>query len=101
MFDVNYLGGNMPTFALNFSRSGSQVIAQYYMFATLGRDGYTRVMETAQAAAMHISAGIAKLGPYELISRGEELPVFAFKLKEGVDKYSVFDVSDTSASGAG
>ncbi len=29
VFDVNYLGGNMPTFALNFSRPGAQVIAQY------------------------------------------------------------------------
>ena len=40
VFDVNYLGGDMPTFSLNFSRPGSEVIAQYFMFASLGRDGY-------------------------------------------------------------
>ena len=34
IFDVNYLGGHMPTFALNFSRPGSEVIAQYYMFTS-------------------------------------------------------------------
>ena len=45
VFDVNYLGGHMPTFALNFSRPGSEVVAQYFMFATLGRDGYRRVMQ--------------------------------------------------------
>ena len=37
VFNVNYLGGNMPTFALNFSRPGSEVIAQYFMFASLGK----------------------------------------------------------------
>jgi len=40
IFDVNYLSGHMPTFALNFSRPGSELIAQYYMFTTLGRGGY-------------------------------------------------------------
>ena len=43
IFDVNYLGGHMPTFALNFSRPGSEVIAQYFMFASLGCEGYRRV----------------------------------------------------------
>ncbi|HWD85147.1 MAG TPA: glutamate decarboxylase [Solirubrobacteraceae bacterium] len=94
VFDVNYLGGNMPTFALNFSRPGSQVVAQYFMFTTLGREGYTRAIQNAQEVAMHISAGIEEMGPYELLTRGEELPVFAFKLKDGVEKYSVFDVSE-------
>jgi glutamate decarboxylase len=94
VFNVNYLGGNMPTFALNFSRPGSQVVAQYFMFSTLGREGYTRVMENAQDVATHISSGIEKMGPYELLTRGEDLPVFAFKLKDSVDKYTVFDVSE-------
>ena len=94
VFNVNYLGGNMPTFALNFSRPGSQVIAQYFMFTTLGREGYTRIMQNAQDVALHLSSGIEKIGPYELLTRGEELPVFAFKLKDSVEKYSVFDVSE-------
>ena len=40
VFHVNYLGGDMPTFALNFSRPGAQVVAQYYNFLRLGFDGY-------------------------------------------------------------
>jgi len=94
VFDVNYLGGHMPTFALNFSRPGSEVIAQYFMFASLGHDGYRVVMQRCQTVAMHLSATIAKMGPYELISDGSELPVFAFTLKDSVKNYSVFDVSD-------
>ncbi len=94
IFDVNYLGGHMPTFALNFSRPGSEVVAQYYMFSALGHEGYTRVMQGSQDVALRISSGVAKLGPYQLISEGRDLPVFAFALKPEVKNYTVFDVSD-------
>ena len=94
VFDVNYLGGHMPTFALNFSRPGSEVIAQYFMLASLGREGYTRVMRRAQTVARHLSSSIADMGPYRLISDGSDLPVFAFTLAPEVTNYTVFDVSD-------
>jgi glutamate decarboxylase len=94
VFNVNYLGGNMPTFALNFSRPGSEVIAQYLMLTGLGREGYREVMQTAQDIAMYLSSEIAKIGRYRLISDGSELPVFAFGLAPEVQNYDVFDVSD-------
>jgi glutamate decarboxylase len=94
VFDVNYLGGHMPTFSLNFSRPGSEVIAQYFMFMSLGRTGYTSVMRNLQNLAKHISAGVADMGPYRLVSDGSELPVFAFGLDAAIENYSVFDVSD-------
>ena len=94
VFDVNYLGGHMPTFSLNFSRPGSEVIAQYFMFTSLGRAGYTAMMSSLSEMAMHISAGISKLGPYRLISDGSELPVFAFALSPETTNYTVFDVSE-------
>jgi glutamate decarboxylase len=93
IFWVNYLGDNMPTFALNFSRPGSQVIAQYYSFLRLGFPGYQRVQGYARRIATHLSGEIAKLGPFELLTKGDELPVFAFKLKDEIMNYSVFDVS--------
>jgi glutamate decarboxylase len=94
VFDVNYLGGNMPTFSLNFSRPGSEVVAQYWMFQSLGRSGYAAMMRELQQTAMHISAGVAEIGPYRLISDGSELPVFAFALDPSVTNYTVFDVSE-------
>jgi glutamate decarboxylase len=94
IFDVNYLGGHMPTFALNFSRPGSEVVAQYLMFTALGQEGYRRVIRTAQDVAVHLSTEIAKIGPDRLITEGRELPVFAFTLADEVRNYSVFDVSD-------
>jgi glutamate decarboxylase len=94
IFDVNYLGGHMPTFALNFSRPGSEVVAQYFMFVSLGHEGYRKVMQDAQDVARHISSEIAKIGPYRLITDGSDLPVFAFTLSPEVENYTVFDVSD-------
>jgi glutamate decarboxylase len=94
IFWVNYLGDNMPTFALNFSRPGAQVVAQYYNFLRLGFEGYREVQAYARSVATRLSSKIAGIGPFELITRGDELPVFAFKLKDDVDNYTVFDVSN-------
>jgi glutamate decarboxylase len=94
IFDVNYLGGHMPTFALNFSRPGSEVIAQYFMFTHLGFEGYRRVQQQSSDVAQYLAREIEKIGPYRLITRGDELPVFAFTLKPDVEHYTVFDVSD-------
>jgi glutamate decarboxylase len=94
VFDVNYLGGNMPTFALNFSRPGSEVVAQYFMFTSLGRDGYRQVIQGARDVARYLADAIADIGPYRLISDGSDLPVFAFALAPEVRNYNVFDVSD-------
>jgi len=94
IFKVNYLGGEMPTFALNFSRPGAQVAAQYYNFLRLGFDGYKHVQQTCQDIARYLSAEIAKLGQFELLSDGSDLPVFAFKLKDSVTGYSVYDLSE-------
>jgi glutamate decarboxylase len=93
IFRVNYLGDTMPTFALNFSRPGAQVAAQYYNFLRLGFEGYKRVQQYARDVATGLSAQIDDLGPFWLLTRGDELPVFAFALKPEIDNYTVFDLS--------
>ncbi len=94
VFTVDYLGGEMPTFALNFSRPGAQVVAQYYTLIRLGREGYARVQQASRDTARWLSGEIAALGPYALLSEGGELPVFAFRLADGGGDYSVYDVSE-------
>ncbi len=95
IFSVNYLGGEMPTFALNFSRPASQVAAQYYNFVRLGFEGYRQVQMACQEIAMYLAAEIAEIGPFELLSRGTDLPVLAFRLRDPAKSgYSVFDVSE-------
>jgi len=92
VFHVNYLGGDMPTFTLNFSRPGNQVIGQYYNFLRLGRQGYLRIMESLRDVAVWLSAKIAELDEFELLSDGDGIPVFAFQMSGG-QQFDVFDVS--------
>jgi glutamate decarboxylase len=93
IFRVNYLGDTMPTFALNFSRPGAQVVAQYYNFMRLGFEGYRRVQQYARDVATGLAARLDELGPFELLTRGDELPVFAMSLKPEIENYTVFDLS--------
>ncbi|MGW0766352.1 glutamate decarboxylase [Streptomyces sp. NPDC002676] len=93
VFRVNYLGGDMPTFALNFSRPGAQVVGQYYSFLRLGREGYRLVQRSTREVACSLAERIAALGDFRLLTRGSQLPVFAFTMADGVSSYDVFDVS--------
>jgi glutamate decarboxylase len=94
VFNVDYLGGDMPTFTLNFSRPGSQVAAQYYNFLRLGFDGYRAVQQTSRDVARHLAEAIAAMDDFELLSDGSQLPAFAFRLADGVDAYSVYEVQN-------
>jgi glutamate decarboxylase len=93
VFDVNYLGGQMPTFALNFSRPGAEVVAQYYTFFRLGRSGFRAVQQASRDVATYLAAQIAELGMFRLLTHGDELPVFAFTTAAEVTSWDVFAVS--------
>ncbi|MFD7917678.1 glutamate decarboxylase [Streptomyces sp. NPDC059740] len=93
VFHVDYLGGNMPTFSLNFSRPGAQVAAQYYTFLRLGRSGFRAVQQTARDVACAMSDAIGEMREFRLLSRGDQLPVFAFTTADGIEAFDVYDVS--------
>ena len=93
IFNVNYLGGDMPTFALNFSRPGAQIVGQYYMFLRLGSHGFQAVHQASRDVATWLAGEIENLGPFQLLTRGDELPVFAFTTVTGTNAFNVFDVS--------
>ena len=92
IFRVNYLGGDMPTFTLNFSRPGNQVVAQYYNFLRLGRAGYTHVMQTLSATARWFADKLESSRHFDVIADGSAIPVVAFKLS-GDFGYNEFDIS--------
>ncbi|WP_132992370.1 glutamate decarboxylase [Gordonia zhaorongruii] len=95
IFHCAYLGGDMPTLALNFSRPGAQVLLQYYQFLRLGREGFTAVQSGSLDVAQRLSSAIAEIGPFELVSKGDTIPVFAWRLKSGyTDKWTLFDLQD-------
>lgn len=95
VFHVSYLGGDMPTLALNFSRPGAQVLLQYYQFLRLGREGYRAVQQNSLDVAQFLSGEIERMGPFELVSRGDTIPVFAWTLKAGhTDVWNLYDLAD-------
>lgn len=98
IFNVNYLGGNMPVFQINFSRPAGQIISQYYLFLRLGREGYRKVHTACYETAQYLAAEIVKLGPFELIHDGDPqqgIPALAWKVKDGVNPgYTLYDLAD-------
>jgi len=98
IFYVNYLGGNMPTFALNFSRPGGQIISQYYLFLRLGREGYRRIQQNGYDTAQFIAAEMPKLGPFEILFDGDSrkgIPAVSWTIKAGSNPgYTLFDLSE-------
>ena len=81
IFHVNYLGGDMPTFALNFSRPGAQVILQYFQFLRLGKEGFSLVQQTCQDVAVHIARALDEMPEFHVITSGTDLPVVCFTLE--------------------
>ncbi|RJO78870.1 glutamate decarboxylase [Nocardia panacis] len=96
IFNVDYLGGNMATFNLNFSRPGGQVVTSYYQFIRLGRVGYTLVQSALYGVAKHLAKGIAALGPFEIIHGGDPhrgIAAVSWRLA-GEQTYNLYDLSD-------
>ena len=54
------------------------MVAQYYNFLRLGFEGYRPVQQASPGRRDGLAGKIAELGPFELITDGSELPVFAF-----------------------
>jgi len=98
VFRVNYLGGDMPTFALNFSRPGGQIVCQYYLMLRLGKEGYRNVHQACYDTAQYLGKQIAAAGPFDLYFDGDSrsgIPAVSWTLREGADVgYSLFDFSD-------
>jgi glutamate decarboxylase len=95
VFDVTYLGGHMPSFALNFSRPGSQVLLQYFLFLRLGRHGYYSVQKTSQDVAVYLAGEIGTMQCFDLWNDGTDIPVFAWQLARGyTDKWNLYHLSE-------
>ncbi len=97
VFHVNYLGGDMPTFTLNFSRPGNQVVGQYYNFLRLGRAGYAQVMTCLSQTARWLGDELRKSEHFDVVADGSSIPVVSFKLK-GDFGYTEFDISQALRS---
>jgi glutamate decarboxylase len=96
IFKVKYLGGNMPTFALNFSRPGGQIAAQYYNFVRLGREGYARITQGCSEVGTWFADEVKKLGMFDLVYDGRGgIPGCTWTIKKGAKPgFTLYDLAD-------
>ena len=91
-FDINYLGGAMQNFSLNFSRSSAMVLAQYYMFLRLGLSGYQRIMEQTMKNAHYLEQQLVATGHVRLLTDSHCLPVIVITMTDNA--YCPYAISD-------
>jgi glutamate decarboxylase len=94
VFYVNYLGGEMPTATLNFSRNAFQIAVQYYQFLRLGFDGYRRVMQHTLDNALALREQLVKSGYFHILNDTQHIPVVAVTLDKDVTRFNEFDISN-------
>ena len=94
-FAVNYLGANIPSISINFSRPGNQVLAQYYQFMRLGKEGYKKVQQNCLNVCLYLKEQLKKMGIFEFFSDDMPNPLFIWKLKDDPNrKWTLYDLSD-------
>ncbi|ECO4795215.1 glutamate decarboxylase [Salmonella enterica] len=95
IFYVDYLGGDMATFALNFSRPAGSVIAQYYQFLRLGKLGYAEIQETCMGTGQFLAGLLGEFPELDVLYDSVDgLPGVVFKLKDNVDGFTLYDVQE-------
>ena len=92
IFDINYLGGMMPNYSLNFSKGSSTIIAQYYNLIRLGRNGYKDIMDNMFENTLYLAGALKDSGKFELINKNIIVPLVAVTLKDA--DFTVFQLSE-------
>jgi glutamate decarboxylase len=78
----SYLGADQASLTLNFSKSASSVIGQYYVLIRLGKSGFRSIMTNLIRISDHLANCLEQAGFIILSERhGKGLPLVAFKLK--------------------
>ncbi|HYM55563.1 MAG TPA: glutamate decarboxylase, partial [Solirubrobacteraceae bacterium] len=81
VFHINYLGGDMPNYSLNFSRPSSSVILQYFAFLRLGRAGFEEIVASMLANARALAAKLGAIDGLEVITDGSAFPIVALRAR--------------------
>lgn len=94
-FAVNYLGADIPSISINFSRPGNQVLAQYYQFLRLGKEGYRQIQQNCLDVCLYLKKELNNMGLFEFFSKDMPNPLFIWKLKDDPKrKWTLYDLSD-------
>jgi glutamate decarboxylase len=92
IFNITYLGGSTPNYSLNFSRGSSTIIAQYYNFIRLGKNGYRKIIENIIENSRYLANQLESSGKFEVINKDIMFPLVVAKLKNA--DFDVFQLSE-------
>jgi glutamate decarboxylase len=92
VFHINYLGGDMPNYSLNFSRPSSSVILQYFAFLRLGVEGYRAIVQTVLENAAALARKLGEIEGVELVSDGSQFPIVTLRASDPKE----IDMTDVS-----
>jgi glutamate decarboxylase len=92
IFNINYLGGIMPNYSLNFSKGSGTIIAQYYNLIRLGMEGYKKIMENMQENASYLAAKLNGSAKFEVINKSITFPMVTVQLHNC--DFTVFHLSE-------
>jgi glutamate decarboxylase len=81
VFHINYLGGNMPNYSLNFSRPSSSVVLQYFAFLRLGLEGYREIVANTLSNAQALAEKLSAIDGLQLLNDGSRFPIVALTAK--------------------
>lgn len=93
VFHIDYLGGDMPNYSLNFSRPSSSVLLQYYTFLRLGHRGFERIAQAMIDNAEALTNGLLGTGAFVALHDRESFPVVVVRAQDP-DEVDVFQLSD-------
>lgn len=95
IFWVSYLGGEEATMAINFSRSASQIVGQYYVFMRNGFEGFREIHQGTLDVARFLAREIESMGPFDIIEDAGEVPIVCWRLKKDADvAWTLYDLAD-------
>lgn len=96
-FSVNYLGANISQVGLNFSRPAAQILAQYYNFIRLGREGYASIQNNCMEIARYCHERIGRMSCFENYATEVVNPLFVWCMREEYDRTANWTLYDLQA----
>ena len=85
VFHINYLGGDMPNYTLNFSRASNSVILQYFSLLRLGREGFEQIIDAVLTNARALADKLSGIDGIEVLNDGSHFPIVVVRATEDGD----------------
>jgi glutamate decarboxylase len=82
VFHINYLGGDMPNYSLNFSRPSNSVLLQYFAFLRLGREGYAQIVASVLANATALAERLGAIDGLTLFNDSKRFPIVVVRAED-------------------